>query len=140
VLLSVISAAGLSEDREYAGLAAVIAFGAMLSKTVFTYDEVNGGLRRLTDAGEVLRKGDSFRPSTALLEFWRKSRARRAEVQADLKLLADRIGAPESSPGAASSPGISSEFISVATFDAAIASYLDARRRVSERRSAPAKP
>ena len=124
VLLSVVCAAEQSQNRDFARIEDVIACGDAINHAIFNYDELNGGLNRLTDAGEVLRSGDLFGPSPSLHEFWTLPRKQKfTGFEGELQLLRERIGAPDWSPAMPNASGIATEFISISTFKAAVDAY-----------------
>lgn len=89
LLLAIIFAAGKGE----ASLEQIVAAGDAINHAIFTDDEMESGLYRLSSGGFIEEVNDHFRPSNLTLEKYREISQKRKAWMKQMDLLGEFIGA-----------------------------------------------
>lgn len=90
LLLAIIRAAG----NEQASLAEIIAIGDSIEHAIFTEDEMEGGLYRLTAGGYVEEVNDGFKPTKSTVQKHSEISKKKKAVQDQMEMWREVIGAP----------------------------------------------
>lgn len=112
-----------------ASLREIIAAADFINHAILTYEELAGGLARLSRAGTIRRQGETgFQPSPAVRAYYEKNTGPKGRVQQDLELISSYIGAGPWRAGkdprnAAQENSV--RYIDRDAFERAVASYLN---------------
>jgi hypothetical protein len=89
LLLAIILAAG----NDVANLDEIVAAGDGINHAIFTEDEIESGLYRLTNGGYIEEVNGSFKPSSATVDKYRVIDAKAKAPLRQMELISDFIGA-----------------------------------------------
>ena len=91
LLLSIIYA----QEHGNSKLSSIIGYGDFINHAIFSLEELQGGMYRLTKSGYVIKKSDEFLPTDKILIVYHKVIKQKSFVNKDLEFIRKQLNAPE---------------------------------------------